>query len=120
MTCGDAGKAPTINSATSRGFFCADLASIKAILLAKSPLHAWMASPRFPGRRPVKRTYREDMAIGNAAHKLLLGRGKDLAVLAFDNMMSGDAKKARDAAWATGREPVDSAKKKNGPARKGK
>jgi hypothetical protein len=44
--------------------------------------------------------------LGSAAHKLLLGRGREISVLEFDDYRKNDAKDARDAARAAGLIPI--------------
>jgi hypothetical protein len=55
-----------------------------------SPLHAWHAHPR------LNPDYRHDddtkFDVGNIAHKLMLGRGKDIVVLDFDDWRTKAAK----------------------------
>jgi hypothetical protein len=48
----------------------------------------------------------QEMELGTAAHKLVLGVGQEIAVLEFDNYQKGDAKKARDEARAAGKLPL--------------
>lgn len=62
---------PSLNQSTAK------------ILLAKSPRHAWLQHPRLnPKWVPKEKKYREDTAIGNAAHLLIAGgRGKRLEVI---------------------------------------
>lgn len=86
--------------------------SVAKILLERSPLHAWHAHPR------LNPDYRQDddtkFDLGNVAHKLMLGRGKDLAVFdAPDWNATGMGKGAksklhedRDAARAEGKVAV--------------
>lgn len=76
--------------------------SVAKILLEKSPLHAWHAHPR------LNPDYQHDNAtkfdIGNVAHKMLLGRGKEIVVLEdFDDWRTKEAKLRRGAAEAEGR-----------------
>jgi hypothetical protein len=75
--------------------------SIAKILLERSPLHAWHAHPR------LNPDYRHDddtkFDVGNIAHALLIGRGKDLVVLDFDDWRTKAAKEAREAAAADGK-----------------
>jgi hypothetical protein len=74
------------------------------ILLDRSPRHAWLAHPRLnPAWVP-----REDTKfnIGNAAHRILIGRGKELAVLEEDDWRTKIAKQFRDDAHAEGRVAV--------------
>lgn len=76
--------------------------SIAKVLLDHSPLHAKMEHPRL---RPATidddeqdEKYVKAQAIGNAAHKILLGRGKEIDVLGYDNFRTKEAKLARDLA----------------------
>jgi hypothetical protein len=76
--------------------------SVAKILLEKSPLHAWHAHPR------LNPDYQHDDAtkfdIGNIAHKMLLGRGKEIVVLEdFDDWRTKAAKEAREEAAAAGK-----------------
>lgn len=82
--------------------------SIGKILLEQSPAHARLEHPRLaPIQRimtamidePVEpaEKYNSAMAIGNAAHAMLIDRGRDVAEAAFSNFMSKDAKTFRDA-----------------------
>jgi hypothetical protein len=78
--------------------------SLAKILLAQSPRHAWMAHPRLnPGWAPDDDT---KFDVGNCAHSILLGRGKEIEVLDFENWMSKDAKRLRAEALANGRSAV--------------
>lgn len=78
--------------------------SIAKLILNKSPWHAWAAHPKlnpnFVGSDHKK------FDVGNAAHTILLGRGKTLAVIAAANYLSGKAKEERAAAIAEGKSPV--------------
>lgn len=83
--------------------------SIAKILIERSPAHAVLEHPRFapPAEdddEPEK--YVAAQAIGNAAHVLMIGRGKALAVAAFDNWMSKDAKAFKAEATAAGKTPI--------------
>lgn len=86
--------------------------SIASVLLDKSPRHAALRHPRL---NPAWEPYEDKkFAIGNAAHKILIGRGKDLAVFdAPDWNAKGMGKGAktelheqRDAALAAGQVPL--------------
>lgn len=74
--------------------------SVAKILLAKSPLHAWHAHPR------LNPDYHHDddtkFDVGNVAHKLMIGRGKEVVVLEFDDWRTKAAKEARDMAASAG------------------
>jgi hypothetical protein len=79
--------------------------SVAKILLEKSPLHAWCAHPR------LNPDYRRDddtkFDVGNIAHALLIGRGKELVVLdAFDDWRTKEAKVRREEATAEGKHAV--------------
>lgn len=84
--------------------------SIAKVLLAQSPLHAKHEHPRLAPpaeaeEEPAEK-YLPAQAIGNAVHRTLIGRGKDLAIAEFDNWKSGDAKKFRAEAEQAGRTPI--------------
>lgn len=76
--------------------------SVAKILLAKSPLHAWYAHPRLnPDYRHKDDTFFD---IGNIAHTLMIGRGKEIVVLeSFDDWRTKAAKEAREIAAASGK-----------------
>lgn len=74
--------------------------SIAKVLIEQSPAHARMEHPRlrpppFSDDEPAEK-YEPAKAIGNAAHAMMIGRGKDICEAKFDNWMKGDAKKFRD------------------------
>lgn len=75
--------------------------SVAKILLEKSPLHAWHAHPR------LNPDYHHDddrkFDIGNIAHKLMIGRGKEVVTLEFDDWRTKAAKEARDMAASAGK-----------------
>src|SRR4029077_5767017 len=70
--------------------------SIAKILLEQSPLHAWHAHPRLGGKPDEPEAYDSAKAIGNAAHKLMIGRGKEIMVLEFDTFRTKDSQQIRD------------------------
>ena len=76
--------------------------SIAKILLAQSPLHAWHAHPRLnPDWQPDDPT---KFDVGNVAHKLMIGRGKDIVVLdQFDSWRTKASQEAREEAQAVGK-----------------
>jgi hypothetical protein len=80
--------------------------SIAKVLLDRSPAHARLEHPRLcppasDDDEPEK--YVKAQAIGNAAHALLIGRGKELAVGEFDNWTTKDSKKFKIEATAAGK-----------------
>src|SRR5262245_44641936 len=77
--------------------------SIAKILLERSPLHAWHAHPRLnPDYKPDDDT---KFDIGNVAHKLMIGRGKDIEQLPekYEDWRTKDAKQWREAAASQGK-----------------
>src|SRR6266705_4926277 len=81
--------------------------SIAKLMLDHSPLHAKLEHPRLCpptiGDDDPDEKYVKAQAIGNAAHKILLGRGKEIDILQFDNFRTKEAKFARDLAEKAGR-----------------
>lgn len=82
--------------------------SIAKILIDQSPLHAKYAHPRLTPQvdGEDEEKYVKAKAIGDAAHALMLGRGKTLAIGKFDSWRTKDAQKFRDAATAEGKTPI--------------
>lgn len=83
--------------------------SLAKILIAQSPLHAFHAHPRLAvpaAGEDDGAAYNKNLAIGNAAHSLMLGRGKAMALGDFDNWMKKEAKEFRAEALAAGKEPI--------------
>jgi hypothetical protein len=74
------------------------------ILLDRSPRHAWLAHPRLNPDWKL----REDtkFVMGNAAHRILIGRGKDLVEIDAADWRTKDAKAKRDEAHAEGKVAV--------------
>lgn len=72
--------------------------SIAKIIVNQSPAHAAAEHPRL---RPAAEDedsaekYDKAKAIGNAAHALMLGRGKDIAILKYNDFRSKGAQEAR-------------------------
>lgn len=77
--------------------------TIARILHTRSPLHARRRHPRLGGK---PESPNHEMAIGAAAHALMLGRGAALARIDAENYRTKDAQNARDAAFAQGFVPV--------------
>lgn len=83
--------------------------SIAKVIVEKSALHGMWEHPRLaPPQTEDEEAekYVKAQAIGNAAHKLMLGRGKDIAVLDFKDFKTKVAQEARAAAEANGHVPI--------------
>jgi hypothetical protein len=79
--------------------------SLAKVIIEKSPAHAFCQHPRLkpPPDDEEPEKYDAAKAIGNAAHSLLLGRGKQIAVAPFTSWRSDKAKVIRAEAEAAGR-----------------
>jgi hypothetical protein len=77
--------------------------SIAKILLDRSSLHAWYAHPKL-GAGPHEAT--AAMNRGSIIHKLLLGKGAEIAIINHDDYRKTAAKEERDAALNAGRIPI--------------
>lgn len=82
--------------------------SIAKVLIDQSELHARAEHPRFrtPDDDDEAEKYVKAQAIGNAAHLLMIGRGKQLEIVKADDFRGGEARKLRDTAYATGKTPI--------------
>lgn len=95
-------------------------ASVAHTLVSKSPMHAWLQHPKLGGKskRPTRA-----MDLGSVCHALLLGAGKEYAVIKnlradeidpktkepegeFEDFKKKAAKEARDQARAEGKVPL--------------
>lgn len=101
-----------MDSATYFGDPCVEPSlsqSIAKILIDRSPLHAKLEHPRLcPATTDDDEAekYVKAQAIGNAAHKIILGRGKEIDELQYPDFRTKEAKLARDMASAAGRVPI--------------
>jgi hypothetical protein len=84
--------------------------SIGKVLIDQSPLHAFTEHPRLA---PPVAAEEEDpekyvvaQAIGNAAHKLIIQRGKEIAVADFDSWRGKVPQAFKDDALAKGHVPI--------------
>lgn len=66
-----------------------------------------------PPSCPAQFRYEQDHPVckdvfdfGSAAHKLVLGTGPEIAVIAFEDWRTREARERRDAAWAAGKTPL--------------
>jgi len=78
--------------------------SVAALLVDRTPAHAYAAHPR------LNKNFREKKArhfdLGSVAHRVLLGAGRDVRIIRADNFQGGAAKIARDMAHAHGQIPI--------------
>jgi hypothetical protein len=72
-------------------------------IISQSLLHAWTFHPRLGGRQRPPTKAKDG---GTLIHKLLLGKGQDLAVLGVKDYRTNAAREARDNAIAAGLLPV--------------
>lgn len=82
--------------------------SICKVLLDQSPLHARCAHPRFSEAHEDEdaEKYSAAHAIGNAAHAILIGRGKEIAVGEWDNWRTKEAQTFRKLQTDNGHMPI--------------
>lgn len=81
--------------------------SVAKLLIERSPAHARLAHPRLnPNYRAVEEGYDKAKAIGNAAHAIVLGRGKSVCVIEADNFKTKLAQETRDKAVTDGYVPI--------------
>lgn len=83
--------------------------SIAKVLLDQSPAHAAMEHPRLKPHAQDDdeiEKYSAVQAIGSAAHRLLIGRGKEIAIGSFDAWRTKEAKQFREDAETGGRIPI--------------
>jgi hypothetical protein len=83
--------------------------SLAKILIEQSPLHAFQAHPRLyvpTADEDDGEKYDKARAIGNAAHSLMLDRGKVLAVGEYEDWRKKEAQAFKAEAIAAGKEPI--------------
>lgn len=81
--------------------------SICKLIVSRSPLHAWYEHPRLrPTRADEPEKFSRAKIIGTAAHKMLLGKGRDIVEIAAEDYKTKGAQQARDAALAAGKTPM--------------
>lgn len=77
--------------------------SLAKVLLSKSPLHAWHQHPKLGnGKREEKAVFDK----GQLAHKLLLGKGREVVVINADDFRTKAAREQRDEAHAANKIPA--------------
>jgi hypothetical protein len=81
--------------------------SIAGILYEQSALHAQYAHPRLrpPAPDEIEETKRPT-DVGSAVHKFMLGRGREVQLIAFDDYKKTDARTQRDTARVGGKIPI--------------
>lgn len=81
--------------------------SIAKLILNQSPAHAQYAHPRL---RPVgveqEEEHKKEKTIGDVAHKMILGRGKEVVVIDAPDWRTKIAKEMRDTAIEAGKVPI--------------
>ena len=86
--------------------------SIAHKMLSRSPFHGWSEHPKLggaPEQDEIEDDDEEpsdDMKQGQLVHKLLLGKGVDVAVIEADSFRTKIAKQLRDEAKAEGKLPI--------------
>jgi hypothetical protein len=80
--------------------------SIAKIILEQSPLHAWHCHPRLNEEMDADSDPTRPKEIGTAAHKLILGRGRDVHIIEAADYKSSSAKMERVVAARDGRAPI--------------
>lgn len=77
------------------------------LILEKSPLHVYCKNPRLGGEPNGEREYEKAKIIGDAAHALMIGRGKDISVCEdFSDWRRAEARDWRDHEFSCGRLPI--------------
>lgn len=81
--------------------------SVAKILANQTPGHAWWAHPRLNRSKAleVEKSSKTQLS-GTVLHKLILGQGRPIKVLAFKDYRTNDAKAARDKALEAGEVPI--------------
>ncbi len=75
--------------------------SLVKILIERSPQHAWVAHPRLNPQFEYDDDTKFDL--GNIAHRLILGRGKEVEVVQFADWRKKEAQEARETAADQGK-----------------
>lgn len=81
--------------------------SVAKAIIAQSPRHAWFKHPRL--NKALLDEVEEPtpaMEAGTAAHKVIIGKGREIKEIVADNYRTKAAQEARDAARATGMVPI--------------
>ena len=79
--------------------------SIAGVLYEQSPRHAKYAHPRLTPNDEIEKSTRP-ADVGSAVHKFMLGRGREVQLVPFDDYKKTDARTVRDAARKDGKIPV--------------
>lgn len=82
-------------------------ASIIKVLDKESPGHAWSEHPRLNRTKALEIEHStKTQGMGTALHKLILGKGRPLKILNFDDFRTAAARTARDTAIGNGETPL--------------
>lgn len=77
--------------------------SVAHTLVSESPRHGWLQHPKLGGHRGDPTTATDE---GHVLHKILLGKGADIAIMRFNDFRSKASQEERDAALAAGKIPM--------------
>ncbi|GGC90684.1 PD-(D/E)XK nuclease family protein [Chelatococcus reniformis] len=80
--------------------------SVAKVLIDRSPRHAWEMHPRLNPSAVADGDPTRPKEIGTAAHKLILGRGRDLVVIEAEDYKRQAARDQRAEAYQLGRAPI--------------
>lgn len=87
-------KTPSLSSTVAR------------VLYDETPKHARYAHPRLRQGEPAVEKNDRPMDIGTAVHRLILGKGKSVDVLPFDDYKKKDAQAMRADSYVAGNVPI--------------
>lgn len=80
--------------------------SLAKVMITESCRHAFYSHPRLGGALRPKQNTSKAMDYGSLGHKLLLGKGAQVAIGKWTDWRKQEAQDFRDAAWASGMIPT--------------
>lgn len=80
--------------------------SLAKTLITESCRHGFYEHPRLGGRLVARENPSKVMDYGSLGHKLLLGKGAEIAIGKWDDWKKQEARDFRDSAWASGMIPT--------------
>jgi hypothetical protein len=98
-----------ISEAAYHGDPCAEPSlscSLAKTMIDESCRHSFYEHPRLGGRLVAKENPSKVMDFGSLGHKLLLGKGAEVAIGRWDDWKKQEARDFRDAAWKSGMIPT--------------